>query len=150
MSRLLDPSRRSTRHRTRGIGRANSAARCAAPCGPGSTPGSDGRRADPDTNRYVFSYTITIRNNSPAAAQLLNRHWIITNGQGEVEEVRGEGVVGKQPKLAPGEAFEYTSGAILKTPVGSMQGSYEFANEAGARFNVEIPAFSLSVPNLVH
>ena len=107
-------------------------------------------QSSPEEERYVFAYTITIKNVDLPPSQLLNRHWIITNGQGEVEEVRGEGVVGKQPKLASGEAFEYTSGAILKTPVGSMHGSYEFADEAGARFNVEIPAFSLSVPNLVH
>ncbi|MEM7080958.1 MAG: Co2+/Mg2+ efflux protein ApaG [Pseudomonadota bacterium] len=107
-------------------------------------------QSDPDTERYAFAYTITITNRGVAPAQLKNRHWIITDAQGEIEEVRGEGVVGQQPRLQPGEAFQYTSGAILRTPVGAMQGSYEFVDDAGAAFDVPIPAFSLSLPNLVH
>lgn len=107
-------------------------------------------QSDPVTKRYAFAYTITITNGGTQAAQLLNRHWVITDGGGEVEEVRGEGVVGQQPRLQPGESFQYTSGAILRTPVGAMQGSYEFADDEGSRFDVPIPVFSLSLPNLVH
>ena len=107
-------------------------------------------QSEPDRERYVFAYTITITNHDADARQLLNRHWIITDASGEVEEVRGEGVVGQQPRLQHGEAFEYTSGAILKTPVGSMQGSYEFTDDEGNLFDVTIVPFSLSMPNLVH
>ena len=107
-------------------------------------------QSDPAEERYVFAYTINIRNQWDQHAQLLNRHWIITDASGEVEEVRGEGVVGHQPRLAPGEAFEYTSGAILKTPVGTMQGSYEFVDDDGNPFVAPIDVFSLSVPNMVH
>jgi ApaG protein len=107
-------------------------------------------QSEPAADKFVFAYTIRITNNSVAVNQLLSRHWVITDGAGDVEEVRGEGVVGKQPKLASGETFEYTSGAILKTPVGTMQGSYQFENQDGERFDVPIPVFSLSVPHLVH
>ena len=107
-------------------------------------------QSDPTEERFVFAYTITITNNGSQSAQLMSRHWIITDASGEVEEVRGEGVVGKQPLLAPGESFEYTSGAILKTPVGAMQGTYTFLNADQASFSVPIAAFSLSMPNLVH
>lgn len=104
----------------------------------------------PEDEQYVFAYTITITNERAAPAKLLSRHWIITDATGGVEEVRGDGVVGHQPHLSPGESFEYTSGAILKTPVGTMQGSYEFVDEDGKRFDAPIPVFSLSVPNMVH
>ncbi len=107
-------------------------------------------QSDPTEERFVFAYTITITNNGTQSAQLISRHWIITDASGEVEEVRGEGVVGKQPLLAPGESFEYTSGAILKTPVGAMQGAYTFHDPNQASFSVPIAAFSLSMPNLVH
>jgi ApaG protein len=107
-------------------------------------------QSDAGEERFVFAYTITITNRRSDSAQLLNRHWVITDATGGVEEVRGEGVVGHQPDLAPGESFEYTSGAILKTPVGTMEGSYEFTDGQGGRFNAAIPVFSLSVPNLVH
>ena len=107
-------------------------------------------QSDPDDERYVFAYTIHISNRGGVACQLINRHWIITDGRGETEEVRGEGVVGKQPRLAAGETFEYTSGAILKTPVGAMQGSYEFRDDTGNLFDVPIAPFSLSMPNVVH
>ena len=107
-------------------------------------------QSDPDADRYAFAYTIEIKNHRAPTCQLLNRHWIITDGSGGVEEVKGEGVVGKQPVLAAGEAFQYTSGAILQTPVGTMQGSYEFKDEQGNLFDVPIAVFSLSVPNLVH
>jgi ApaG protein len=108
------------------------------------------KESDPANNRYLFAYTITITNHGDAGAQLLNRHWFITNGSGEVVEVAGPGVVGKQPHLEPGSSFRYTSAAILETPVGSMHGNYEFQTDGGHRFPVSIPAFSLSVPNLVH
>ena len=98
----------------------------------------------------MFSYTITIANHGSAPSQLLNRHWIISDAAGGVEEVRGEGVVGQQPRLLPGQAFEYTSGAILKTPVGSMHGEYEFVDDNGEHFEVPIAPFSLSMPNVVH
>ena len=107
-------------------------------------------QSDPHQERYVFAYYITIANHGGAPCQLLNRHWIISDASGGVEEVRGEGVVGQQPRLEPGQAFEYTSGAILKTPVGAMHGEYEFVDDDGERFEVEIPPFSLSMPNLVH
>jgi len=107
-------------------------------------------QSEPDNERYAFAYTITITNHSDTTSQLLNRHWVITDAVGAVEEVRGEGVVGQQPRLKTGESFRYTSGAILKTPVGAMQGEYEFVSDGGETFEVEIPAFSLSLPNLVH
>ncbi len=108
------------------------------------------RESDPDNERFVFAYTITIVNRGERTAQLLNRHWHITNAHGEVQEVKGPGVVGKQPHVEPGAAFRYTSAAILETPVGSMHGSYEFERDDGARFDAPIAAFSLSVPNMVH
>jgi ApaG protein len=106
------------------------------------------RESDPDNQRYVFAYTITITNHSPETAQLMNRYWRITNGDGAVEEVEGPGVVGKQPIIEPGGSFRYTSAAILETPVGSMEGHYEFHGDGV--FRVPIPAFSLSRPNVVH
>lgn len=107
-------------------------------------------QSDPDAQRYVFGYTITIKNNTEQTSQLLNRHWIITDGQGEIEEVKGPGIIGQQPWLKPGEGFRYSSGAVLKTPVGSMQGSYEFQTDDGERVDVPIPIFSLLVPNALH
>lgn len=107
-------------------------------------------QSDPDENQYLFTYTVTVRNTGEITAQLLSRHWIITDGEGKVEEVRGEGVVGEQPTLAPGEAFRYTSGCPLETPVGSMKGSYFCVAEDGTRFDVPIPEFVLSVPRTLH
>ena len=104
----------------------------------------------PDHDKYAFSYTITIHNKGSEAAKLLNRHWVITDANGKIEEVRGEGVVGEQPYLKPGEAFRYTSGAMLDTPVGSMEGEYEMVDDDGKRFLALIPAFSLAVPNKLH
>ncbi|MCK7592552.1 Co2+/Mg2+ efflux protein ApaG [Pseudomarimonas salicorniae] len=103
-------------------------------------------QSDPDEARYVFAYTIRLRNEGAVSAQLLERHWIITDADGGVEEVRGEGVVGKQPVLAPGESFEYSSGAVLKTAVGSMQGSYAMHAADGTEFEAPIAPFTLSVP----
>lgn len=104
----------------------------------------------PEDEHYVFAYTITITNKGDAAGQLLHRHWVITDASGHVEEVRGSGVVGEQPRLESGREYRYTSGVVLKTPVGSMQGSYEFVRDDGKDFSVPIPVFSLSVPNMVH
>jgi ApaG protein len=103
-----------------------------------------------DAERYVFAYTITISNLGSVPSQLLNRHWIITDGRGDVQEVEGPGVIGQQPWLGPGEQFTYSSGAVLKTPVGTMQGSYEFRTDSDERFDVPIEIFSLSVANMVH
>ncbi len=104
----------------------------------------------PDDDRYVFAYTIRIRNLGQRPAQLVARHWIITDANGKVEEVRGEGVVGEQPRLEPGEAFTYTSGAVLETAVGTMQGSYDMLGDDGAHFEAPIPPFTLSIPRTLH
>lgn len=107
-------------------------------------------QSDPAGGRFVFAYTITISNLGDKTAQLLNRHWYITNAEGEVTEVRGVGVVGEQPVLEPGENYSYTSGAVLETPFGTMHGSYEMEGEDGARFDALIPAFSLVMPQMLH
>jgi ApaG protein len=107
-------------------------------------------QSDPDNGQYVFAYTITITNTGTVAAQLLSRHWIITDAEHKVQEVKGVGVVGKQPRLAPGESFEYTSGASIATAVGTMRGSYQMLAEDGRTFEAEIPSFTLSVPRTLH
>jgi len=107
-------------------------------------------QSDPDKNQYVFSYTITITNTGDVAAQLLSRHWIITDAEHNVQEVKGLGVVGQQPLLKPGESFEYTSGASIPTAVGTMQGSYQMKAEDGRAFDAPIPLFTLSVPRTLH
>ena len=107
-------------------------------------------QSDESAGRYVFSYTITIRNAGQLPAQLISRHWIITDAQGLVQEVRGLGVVGAQPLLQPGESFEYTSGASIATPVGTMKGAYQMLAEDGTRFEASIPEFTLSVPRVLH
>ena len=106
--------------------------------------------SDPAKSRFVFAYTITIANHGDQAAELLNRYWLITNGDGKRQEVRGPGVVGNQPRIVPGEAFRYTSACVLDTAVGSMQGHYEFVSDASERFEVPIATFSLAVPGSVH
>lgn len=103
-------------------------------------------QSDPDAERYLFAYTITIRNAGDAPARLLTRHWVITDGRGEVQEVRGEGVVGEQPRLEPGQEFQYTSAAMLETPVGSMHGSYRMVTDDGQQYDAPIAPFSLAVP----
>lgn len=103
----------------------------------------------PDDDRYVFAYTITIRNNGEHAATLRSRHWIITDANGKVQEVHGDGVVGEQPHLRPGEEFRYSSGAILETPVGAMQGMYKMEAEDGGEFDAPIAPFTLAVPGLL-
>jgi len=107
-------------------------------------------QSDPSHAHYVFAYAITIRNTGRIAAQLISRHWIIADANNHVEEVRGLGVVGNQPFLRPGEQFEYTSGAALKTPQGSMRGAYFCVAEDGERFEVPIPEFALSLPRTLH
>jgi ApaG protein len=107
-------------------------------------------QSEPRDRRYVFAYTITIRNEGAVAAKLLTRHWIITDADGRVQEVRGDGVVGEQPRLEPGQGFRYSSGAVIETPVGSMQGSYQMVDAQGARFDAPIPAFRLAIPGLLH
>jgi ApaG protein len=104
----------------------------------------------PEEDRYVFAYTITIKNAGGISARLMNRHWIITDANNKVQEVRGEGVVGEQPNLTPGDTFQYTSAAMIETPVGSMQGSYQMIAENGIEFDAEIPAFNLSTPHTLH
>jgi ApaG protein len=106
--------------------------------------------SSPEEDRYVFSYTITIRNEGNAPAKLLTRHWVITDANGHVQEVKGEGVVGEQPHLNPGEGFKYTSGTILETPVGVMQGSYQMVTDEGEEFDATIDPFRLSIPRVLH
>ena len=106
--------------------------------------------SDPDDNRYVFVYTIAIENQGTVPAQLLTRHWIITDANGKVQEVKGDGVVGEQPHLKPGEGFQYTSGTMLETPVGTMEGSYQMLADDGENFDAEIKAFTLSAPRVLH
>ncbi len=107
-------------------------------------------QSDPRDNRYVFSYTITIRNEGEVPARLLTRHWIITDANGKVQEVRGDGVVGEQPHLKPGQGFRYSSGAILETPVGAMYGSYQMLADDGQRFDAPIAPFTLAIPYSLH
>jgi len=104
----------------------------------------------PDQNRYVFAYTITITNAGSIPARLVTRHWIITDANDQTREVRGEGVVGEQPYLLPGTSFQYTSGTILETPVGTMRGSYQMLADDGTAFDAEIPLFTLSIPRTLH
>ena len=107
-------------------------------------------QSEPEQGRYLFAYTVTIRNTGEVAAQLVSRHWIITDAGGQIEEVRGPGVVGEQPVLKPGQSFRYTSGCPLSTPVGSMHGSYQCIAEDGTAFEATIPEFVLSVPRTLH
>lgn len=107
-------------------------------------------QSNPGDGRFVFSYTITIRNEGEVPAKLLTRHWIITDANGKVQEVNGEGVVGEQPYLQPGEGFRYSSGAILETPVGAMQGSYRMVADDGRHFDAPIAPFRLAMPGLLH
>jgi ApaG protein len=107
-------------------------------------------QSDPDSGRYVFAYTINIKNTGNVTAQLISRHWIITDANDLVQEVRGLGVIGEQPLLKPDESFEYTSGAAIATPVGTMRGSYQMVAEDGVQFDAPIPEFTLSVPRVLH
>jgi ApaG protein len=107
-------------------------------------------QSEPDSDRYVFAYTITISNEGDVAAKLISRHWVITDANGKVQEVSGDGVVGEQPQLKPGEEFRYSSGAVLETPVGAMQGLYRMEAEDGVNFDAPIAPFTLAVPGLLH
>ena len=107
-------------------------------------------QSDPENDRYIFAYTITIRNIGEVPAQLVSRHWIITDGNNEIQEVRGLGVLGKQPLLQPGESFQYTSGSSLTTPIGTMKGTYQMVAEDGTHFEAEIPEFVLATPRALH
>ena len=107
-------------------------------------------QSSPDDDRYVFAYTITIRNLGRSSVQLLGRYWLITNGNGRETEVQGEGVIGEQPHIAPAGEFQYTSGAVLETPMGTMQGHYEMIDSEGEAFRVAIPVFRLAIPSHIH
>jgi len=113
-------------------------------------PQFDPRRSEPGASHWFFLYTVTIENLGEETFQLLARHWIITDGDGEVEEVRGPGVVGEQPILEPGESFQYTSGCPLTTDVGKMEGSYQMVTKSGEMFDIEIAPFTLCAPGPVH
>ena len=108
------------------------------------------RHSKPELGQYTFAYTITIRNTGRIAAQLISRHWYITDADSQVQEVRGLGVVGEQPLIKPGESFEYTSGTAIATQVGTMRGAYQMVAEDGTRFDASIPEFTLSVPRVLH
>ena len=107
-------------------------------------------QSDPARSQYVFAYTITITNTGEVAAQLISRHWIITDSEQQVQEVKGLGVVGQQPLLQPGESFEYTSGTSLATAVGTMHGTYQMVAGDGKTFDAQIPLFTLSMPRVLH
>jgi ApaG protein len=107
-------------------------------------------QSNEEGERYAFAYTITITNTGEVPAKLISRHWVITDANSDVQEVRGIGVVGEQPLLAPGERFEYTSGTAIATPVGTMSGSYQMLADDGTRFDAPIPEFVLSVPRVLH
>lgn len=107
-------------------------------------------QSNPDNDRYVFAYTIRITNTGEQSAQLLNRYWLITDSDGKKSEVSGSGVIGQQPKLAPGETFEYTSGSVVETPVATMEGHYEMETETGESFLAPINVFRLAVPNILN
>lgn len=110
----------------------------------------EAEQSEPDENRYVFSYRIRITNTGKVAAKLISRHWFITDAESEVQEVRGQGVIGEQPELAPGEHFEYSSGCVLPTPFGTMRGSYQMTAADGTKFEADIPEFFLSGPRVLH
>ncbi len=107
-------------------------------------------QSNPEQNYYIFAYTITIRNRGRQGAQLLTRHWVITDSNHKIQEVRGDGVVGEQPTLNPGEQFVYTSGTMLETSVGTMKGSYQMVADDGSHFDAEIDEFVLSTPRVLH
>jgi len=107
-------------------------------------------QSQPENERYAFTYTITVSNDGTVAAKLMSRHWVITHGDGKVEEVRGDGVVGQQPLIAPGESHTYSSGSVISTKVGNMQGSYQMLAEDGKRFDAVIAPFRLALPGSLH
>jgi ApaG protein len=107
-------------------------------------------QSDSESNRHAFAYTITVTNTGTIAARLISRHWIITDSDSQVQEVRGDGVVGEQPLLEPGQSFQYTSGAIIATPVGTMRGTYHMLADDGTKFDADIPEFTLAMPRMLH
>lgn len=107
-------------------------------------------QSEPAEHRFVFAYTVTLRNAGQVPAKLMTRHWVITDANGRIQEVRGEGVVGEQPHLKPGQGFRYSSGAVLETPVGSMHGSYQMLGDDGLHFEAPIAAFGLAKPGMLH
>ena len=107
-------------------------------------------QSNSEDDRYVFAYTVTIQNHGSVPAKLMTRHWIITDANGKTQEVKGEGVVGEQPHLKPGEGFQYTSGTMLETPVGTMHGSYQMVTDEGVEFEADIDLFTLSAPRILH
>jgi ApaG protein len=107
-------------------------------------------QSDPGSQRFVFSYTITVRNEGAEPARLMRRHWLITDGNGKVMEVRGDGVLGEQPHLKPGQELRYSSGTIIETPVGTMHGSYQMETDAGTHFDAPIAPFRLAMPGILH
>ena len=107
-------------------------------------------QSQPDQNRFAFAYTVTIHNSGELAAQLLSRHWVITDGDGRIQEVRGAGVVGQQPRIEPGQSHTYSSGAVMATRVGNMHGSYQMLADDGKRFEAPIAPFRLAVPGALH
>ena len=107
-------------------------------------------QSSPEDSRFVFAYTITMRNNGTIAAKLMTRHWVITDANGKVQQVRGDGVVGEQPTIQPGQRHRYSSGAVIETPVGTMEGSYGMRSDDGAQFRADIPCFRLAVPGVLH
>jgi len=108
------------------------------------------QESSPERDRYVFAYTVTISNDGNSPAQLISRHWIITDSNNKVQEVRGDGVIGEQPYLKPGTAFRYTSGTVLETPYGTMEGSYQMVDDEGKAFDAPIPVFGLTLPGTLH
>lgn len=107
-------------------------------------------QSDPDNKRYVFSYFITITNETPEEIQLLSRYWMITDGDQKIQEVEGDGVIGEQPKIEPGKSYSYSSGTVIATEVGSMMGHYKMISESGSHFDAPIPTFTLALPNALH
>ncbi len=114
------------------------------------TPNYIEEQSRPEQGHYVFSYTVTIINDGKQSARLLTRHWVITDAMGETQEVKGDGVVGEQPYLKPGQGFQYTSGTMMKTPNGSMAGSYQMIADDGFHFDADIPEFYLLAPSTLH
>lgn len=108
------------------------------------------QESNPNESRYVFAYTITISNTGKTGAKLISRHWIVTDANNKVQEVKGEGVVGAQPHLKPGESFRYTSASMIETPVGCMEGAYQMVADDGHQFDAPIPVFNLSMPHMLH
>lgn len=107
-------------------------------------------QSEPDNERFVFGYTVTITNTGELGAKLNSRHWVITDANGEVTEVQGQGVIGEQPFIEPGKSYQYSSGAVIATPIGTMEGDYTMEGQGGAEFKAPIPLFSLTTPGILH